>query len=336
MVGAEAEGYWMGGKGVDLYVGGVEHAVLHLLYARFWHKVLHDLGHVSTPEPFGKLFNQGYIQAYAFRDARGMYVPAEEVESRDEGYYYEGRPVTREYGKMGKSLKNMVTPDDVISTQGCDTLRLYEMYMGPLDKSKPWSTDDIVGIRRFLNRVWRNFVAEEPPAADGSPGAERSRIVEAPASDALRRLLHATIAKVSEDYEAMSFNTAIAALIELNNALVKSEVLPREVAEPFALMLAPMAPHLAEELWQRLGHTTSVTRADWPTFDPALLVVEEVELALQVNGKVRGRLMVPAGASREEIQTQAMADEGVLRHLEGKTVRKVIVVPDRLINIVAT
>jgi leucyl-tRNA synthetase len=336
MVGSAAEGYWMGGQGVDLYVGGVEHAVLHLLYARFWHKVLFDLGHVSTPEPFGKLFNQGYIQAYAFRDARGIYVPAEEVEERDGGFFYQGEPVAREYGKMGKSLKNMVTPDDVISRHGCDTLRLYEMYMGPLDKSKPWNTDDIVGIRRFLNRVWRNYVAQDAPDAHGTQHPERSRVVESPAGDDLRRQLHVTIAKVSQDMESMSFNTAIAALIELNNTLVKSETLPREVAEPFAKMLAPMAPHLAEELWQRLGHDGSITSAAWPTYDPALLVVEEVELALQVNGKVRGRLMVPAAATSEEIEALALADDGVRRSIEGKQIRKVIVVPGRLINIVAS
>ncbi len=336
MVGSSAENYWMGGHGVDLYVGGVEHAVLHLLYARFWHKVLHDLGHVSTPEPFGKLFNQGYIQAYAFRDARGVYVQADEVVERDGAYFHNDRPVTREYGKMGKSLKNMVTPDEMIERHGCDTLRLYEMYMGPLDKSKPWNTDDIVGIRRFLNRVWRNFVAEDPPAEDGSAGAERSLVVDEPASDAQRRLLHATIAKVGEDMEAMSVNTAIAALIELNNALVKADSLPREIAEPMAKMLAPMAPHLAEELWHRLGHSPSITTAPWPEHDPAMLVVDEVELALQVNGKVRGHLTVPVGASREEIEALAMADEGVQRNLEGKQVRKVIVVPDRLVNVVAS
>ncbi|MCB9176034.1 MAG: leucine--tRNA ligase [Caldilineae bacterium] len=327
LVDPAKERYWMAPGGVDLYVGGVEHAVLHLLYARFWHKVLFDLGHVSTPEPFGRLYNQGYIQAYAFTDSRGVYVPADEVEAQGGAYSHAGQPVQREYGKMGKSLKNAVSPDEMAEQYGCDTLRVYEMAMGPLDASKPWSTRDVVGASRFLQRVWRNFV-------DDRTGA--SRLSDTPAPEDLKRLLHRTIQRVTEDMEGLRFNTAIAALIELNNALVPREDLPRELAEPLTLMLAPLAPHLAEELWQRLGHSGSLAYAPWPACDPAWLVEDTLELALQVMGKVRGHLIVPADADAEAIEALALADAEVQRHLAGKTLRKVIVVPGRLVNIVAS
>ncbi len=320
------ERYWMGEHGVDLYVGGVEHAVLHLLYARFWHKVLFDLGIVGSPEPFGKLFNQGYIQAYAYRDDRGFYVPADEVEpaADGEGFVHRGYPVVREYGKMGKSLKNMVTPDEVVERYGCDCLRLYEMYLGPLEQSKPWSTRDMVGISRFLDRLWRNFV-----------GPDGGLKVTTDAADAdLLRQLHATIQRVTDDMEGLRFNTAIAALIELNNALVGRPAVPREVAEPMVKLLAPLAPHLAEELWQRLGNAPSVLGSGWPEHDPKHLRTATVEVVLQVNGKVRGRLTVAADAAEDDVRTLALADPAVARLVEGRPVTKVVVVPGRLVNVV--
>jgi len=249
----QIEAYWMSARepegkkssgGVDLYVGGAEHAVLHLLYARFWHKVLYDLGHVSSPEPFARLFNQGYIQAYAYQDDRGMYTDANDVEERGEGKDMRfvqrstGEPLTRSLGKMGKSLRNAVSPDDICREYGTDVLRAYEMYMGPLEASKPWSTRDIIGMSRFLHAVWRRFIAQ-----DGSV-----KVSSSPPGDSLRRLLHKTIKKVTADLEGLRFNTAIAAMIELNNAL-KGDQVPREVAQPFVKMLAPIAPHLGEELW---------------------------------------------------------------------------------------
>ncbi len=333
-VGGEAEKYWMlspkrsGGHhagGVDLYVGGVEHAVLHLLYARFWHKVLFDLGYLSTPEPFGRLYNQGYIQAYCYRDARGIAVPATEVVEKDGRFFHQDQPVTRELGKMGKSLKNAIAPDEVCEEYGCDTLRLYEMYMGPLDQSKVWNTQDILGVHRFLQRVWRNFVNVETNAlrvSDEAPG------------EALRRLLHKTIQRVSDDLERLSFNTAIAALIELNNELVALPTLPREVASAMTLLLSPLTPHLAEELWSRLGHTASIAYEPWPAYDPALLTAATVEYPVQVNGKVRDRVTVPADADEAAIQAAALALERVQAALAGKPVKKVLIVKGRLVNIV--
>ncbi|MBP7148043.1 MAG: leucine--tRNA ligase, partial [Acidobacteria bacterium] len=293
----EKERYWMSPRGVDLYVGGVEHAVLHLLYARFWHKVLYDLGHVSGPEPFGRLFNQGYILAYAYQDERGVYVDATRAEERD-GKFFDGeRELARSYGKMGKSLKNAVTPDDIFVEYGCDTLRLYEMYMGPLDASKPWNTRDIVGVHRFLQRVWRNFVDQDSGAL---------RVADEPAAEELRRLLHRTIRTVAADMERLSFNTAIARLIELNNALVGLPAVPREVAEPFVLMLAPLVPHVAEELWERLGHAGSLAYEPYPQADERYLVEESVEIVVQVLGKVRGRIRVPKDAAEDVVRDAAL------------------------------
>ncbi len=334
------ERYWMEGAagkesgakkgGVDLYVGGVEHAVLHLLYARFWHKVLFDLGRVSTVEPFNKLFNQGYIQAPAFTDERGFYVEMLDVEERDGAFYYEGEKVTREFGKMGKSLKNSITPDEICEDYGADTLRLYEMYMGPLEQSKPWNPRDIVGMHRFLQKVWRNLIDEE------SGGL---RVNEAPTPDETRRALHKTIAGVRADGEALQFNTAIAKLNEFNNhltSIVNEHGCSREVAEALTLMLAPFTPHFAEELWRRLGHDTpTIMFESFPVADEAMLVDDEVEIAVQVTGKVRGRITVPADADQKSIEALALADPQVVKFLEGKTVRKVIVVPGRLVNIVA-
>ncbi|MEV4657612.1 leucine--tRNA ligase [Micromonospora sp. NPDC049301] len=329
-VDAENERYWMGPRGegdcggTDLYVGGAEHAVLHLLYARFWHKVLFDLGHVSSFEPFRKLFNQGMIQAYAYTDARGSYVQAEEVVERDGGYYLGDLVVNREYGKMGKSLKNVVTPDDMCAAYGADTFRVYEMSMGPLEVSRPWETRAVVGAYRFLQRVWRAVVDEETGAL---------RVSETPAEEATRRLLHKVIHGVRADMDGIRFNTAIAKLIELTNGLTRLSATPREVAEPLVLMVAPFAPHLAEELWRRLGHDTSLTYADFPTADPALLVADTVTYPVQVNGKVRGRIEVPADAAEESVRAAAL--DAVAAALAGKEPRKVIVVPGRMVSVVA-
>jgi leucyl-tRNA synthetase len=311
---------------VDLYVGGVEHAVLHLLYARFWHKVLYDLGHVSTPEPFGRLFNQGYILADAFQDERGVYVPAAEVVEDGGSFHYQGRPVTRSHGKMGKSLRNSVSPDDVFAEYGVDTLRLYEMFMGPLDASKPWTTRDIVGVHRFVLRLWRSLV---------DPGSGELLVSEEEPRAELLTLTHRTVAAVTADLEALRFNTAVARFFELNNALVGEERIPRVVAETFVRLLAPFAPHLCEELWELLGHSESVAFAPWPEFDPALVAEETVILVVQVNGKVRDRIPVPAGISAEEAQARALASEKVLPYLKGSAPARVVARPPGLVNIVA-
>jgi len=333
----DKEQYWMGPNGVDLYIGGVEHAVLHLLYARFWHKVLFDLGFVSTIEPFARLFNQGYIQAYAYRDERGIAVdatqtvdqdgrPAMEVQDQPgRAFFYEGKPVTQEYGKMGKSLKNAVSPDEVNEKYGCDTLRLYEMYMGPLEASKPWNTRDIVGVNRFLRRVWRNFVDEE---------TGELLVSDEPATDDQMRLLHKTIVRMTSDMERMSFNTAIAALIEFIAEFVALDRIPRIVADPFVLMLAPLAPHIAEELWQRMGHSESLAYEPWPLAQEKWLVEDSIKLVVQVNGKVRSTILVPTGATKDEILEASRTDENVARFLENQQIRREIYVPGRLVNIV--
>ncbi len=333
-VDPENERYWMGPTepgdvgGVDLYVGGVEHAVLHLLYARFWQKVLYDLGYVSAEEPFRRLFNQGYVQAYAYTDDRGVYVPAAKVEERDEEYWYEGKRVRREYGKMGKSLKNSVTPDEMCAEYGADTLRLYEMFTGPLEQSRPWDTKAVVGSHRLLQRIWRNIVNEETGAL---------RVSDAAADEQTRRLLHRTIASARDGFESLRFNTSIARITELNNRIVQAWPdggAPREVIEPLVLLVAPLAPHVAEELWARLGHTESLAWQAFPTAEPAYLVAETIELPVQVNGKLRSRITVPAEADQAAVEAAARADEKVAAHLVGRSVRKVILVPGRLVNFV--
>jgi leucyl-tRNA synthetase len=331
-VDPEVERYWMGPKsethigGVDLYVGGAEHAVLHLLYSRFWHKVLFDLGYVSSGEPFHGLFNQGYIQAYAYVDARGVYVPAEEVEERNGAYFYEGEPVRREYGKMGKSLRNAVTPDDMFAEYGADTLRLYEMSMGPLESSRPWDTRAVVGSYRFLQRVWRMVVDEETGAV---------RVTDEAPSDELNRLLHKTIDGVRSDFNDLKFNTSVAKLIELTNAVTKAGGLtPRAVAEAVVLMLAPLAPHTAEELWSLLGHAETLAYEGFPVADPALLIEETVTCVVQVGGKVRDRLEVRVDVGEDELRALALATPGAQRALEGREIRTVVVRPPRLVNIV--
>ncbi|WP_444980191.1 leucine--tRNA ligase [Nocardia neocaledoniensis] len=338
----ENEQYWLGPRtaehgpndpgGVDLYVGGVEHAVLHLLYARFWQKVLFDLGDVTGSEPYRRLFNQGYVQGYAYTDARGAYVPAAEVVERDDKFFWTGADgveieVNQEYGKIGKSLKNAISPDEMCDLYGADTFRFYEMSMGPLDTSRPWATKDVVGAHRFLQRVWRLAIDEETGAVKATDAAP---------SDETLRLVHRTIAGVDEDLAALRDNTAGAKLIELTNHLTKNypDGAPRAAVEPLVLMLAPLAPHIAEELWERLGHTTSLAHGPFPTADPALLVADSVEYPIQVKGKVRSRIQVPADADPATIEAAALADEKIVALLEGAAPRKVIVVPGKMVNIV--
>ncbi|MFD3656668.1 leucine--tRNA ligase [Streptomyces sp. NPDC058620] len=332
LVDPAIEQYWMGPRegqptgGVDLYVGGAEHAVLHLLYARFWSKVLHDLGHISSAEPFHKLYNQGMIQAFVYRDSRGIAVPAAEVEERDGAYYYQDEKVSRVLGKMGKSLKNAVTPDEICGEYGADTLRLYEMAMGPLDVSRPWDTRAVVGQYRLLQRLWRNLVDEET--------GEVTVVDTEPGEDTLRAL-HKAIDGVGQDMAGMRFNTAIAKVTELNNHLTKAGgPLSRSVAESLVLLVAPLAPHVAEELWRRLGHTESVVHQDFPVADPAYVVDETVTCVVQIKGKVRARLEISPSITDEELEALALADEGVVAALGGAGIRKVIVRAPKLVNIV--
>ena len=313
------ERYWMP---VDLYIGGAEHAVLHLLYARFWHKVLFDLGFVSTPEPFMKLVNQGMILGTSYKDGRGVLVPTDQVEFTPGGPVRrsDGEKLTEFPAKMSKSLRNVVNPDDVIRRYGADSMRLYEMFMGPLEATKPWSTTGVEGVFRFLKRAWRTF--------------DDAKIVDVPMSRELARLVHGTVKKVGADIEAFGFNTAISAMMVLLNDLAKLQEIPREAAEKFVLLLAPFAPHICEELWQKLGHSESLAYAPWPEFDEALLKVAEVEILVQVLGKPKARLMLPVGCDAAAAEKIVMADETVKAAVAGKTVVKVIYVPGRLVNIV--
>jgi leucyl-tRNA synthetase len=314
--------------GVDLYVGGVEHAVLHLLYARFWHKVLFDLGRLSSEEPFRRLYNQGYIQAHAYTDPRGTYVPAVEVVQDPDattGYRWGDVEVAQEYGKMGKSLKNSVTPDEMFAEYGADTLRVYEMSMGPLDASRPWETRAVVGAFRFLQRAWRNVVSEE---------TGELTVVDVPMDEETCRVLHRTIAAVRSDIEGLRLNTAIARLIELNNHLTRLPAVPRDAAEALVLMLSPLAPHLSEELWSRLGHPQSLAYEPFPVADPAMLVEETVTCVVQVAGKVRDRLEVAVDVSEADLTELALASAGVQRALAGRDVRTVVVRAPRLVNVV--
>jgi len=335
LVDPAIERYWMGGEdansagGVDLYVGGVEHAVLHLLYSRFWHKALFDLGHVSTPEPFQRLFNQGYILAAAYTDARGVHVAADEVVERDGTFFLDGEPVAREFGKMGKSLKNAVTPDEMCEAYGADTLRLYEMQMGPLDQSRPWETRAVVGAFRMLQRLWRLVVDED---------SGELRTVDAALDDDRRRSLHRTIQAVGDAMETMRFNVSIARITELINDLTQGYgpgqgALPLEGAEALVLMIGPLAPHVAEELWLRLGHDESLTRASFPVADPAWARRTTVTVPVQVKGKLRATMSIEAGTADAEIESAARAEPKIAGHLADGTWRA-IVVPGRLVNFV--
>jgi leucyl-tRNA synthetase len=314
--------------GVDLYIGGAEHAVLHLLYARFWHKILFDLGHVSTPEPFGRLFHQGMITSYAYQRPDKSLVAVDEVTARGEDDFVEtatGEPVVQVVAKMSKSLKNVINPDDVISEYGADTFRLYEMYMGPLDAMKPWNTRDIVGSFRFLQRAWRLVVDEQ----------SGDLVLRDVADDETEKLLHRMIAKVGDDIDRLAFNTAIAAMIEFVNHATGAGGLTADQLERFAIVLSAFAPHVGEEFWSKLGRSPAIANAEWPTVDPTMLIDDEIEIAVQIMGKVRGKVIVPADADAATLERIALADPAVQAHLAGKTVRKVIAVPGKIINIVA-
>lgn len=288
---AEAERYWMP---VDLYVGGAEHAVLHLLYARFWHKVLYDLGYVSTVEPFQRLINQGMI-------------------------------LGEDSQKMSKSRGNVVNPDDIIASHGADSMRLYEMFMGPLEAVKPWQTKGVEGVRRFLDRYWRLFV-------DHNSG--ELKLNDEPLDQETTRLLHLTIKKVTEDIDGVRLNTAIAAMMELTNHFVKNQVSARAALEPLTQLLAPFAPHIAEEAWEMLGHEGGISYVTWPSFDPALLVSDEVIYPVQVNGKLRSQLSLPSDVTQEDALAAAKSDPNVQRFLEDKTLVREVFVPKRMINLV--
>ncbi|MBO0471281.1 leucine--tRNA ligase [Enterococcus sp. DIV0242_7C1] len=313
---------------VDIYIGGAEHAVLHLLYARFWHKFLYDIGVVPTKEPYQKLYNQGMILGQSFRDSRGALVPTNMVEKRDNVWVNieTGEELEEAPAKMSKSLKNVVNPDDVIEKYGADTLRMYEMFMGPLDASIAWSENGLEGSRKFLDRVWRLIVDEDDKMRDRITTVNDGR---------LTKVYNQTVKKVTEDMENLHFNTAISQLMVFVNEANKVDVLPYEYIEGFVQLLAPIAPHIGEELWAILGNEESLTNAPWPTYDEAALVEDEVEVVFQVNGKVRAKLNVPRGMSKEELEEKALAAEEIQSFIEGKTVRKVIVVPEKLVNIVA-
>ena len=353
LVDPEIERYWMP---VDLYVGGAEHAVLHLLYARFWHKLLYDIGVVSTPEPFKRLVHQGMIlgelEFTRYVDGEGRAVSAESVASGQD--IRSGKPVSAQRAaeeavekagehfvlrdsptirvdarahKMSKSRGNVVNPDEVVKAYGADAFRLYEMFMGPLEQVKPWNTRSVEGTHRFLNRVWRMI-------ADSEGLGVSARIADIEPSTEHFVALHLTMAKVTEDIEALRFNTAIAALMEFSNTAAKWPQLPREIARSFVLVLAPLAPHIAEELWARLGASESLAHAPWPTIDPAYLERDKIEVPVQVNGKVRGRIEIPADAAEPEVLEIARGDPNVARHLEGQQVERAIYVPKRIVNFV--
>jgi leucyl-tRNA synthetase len=324
------ERYFMAPDGVDLYVGGAEHAVLHLLYARFWHKVLYDLGIVSTPEPFARLVNQGMITADAFRDARGGYVPATEVTQAPDGSAsYRGQAVTRRSGKMGKSLKNGISPDEMYRQYGADTLRLYEMAMGPIEADKPWRTADVVGAHRFLQRLWRSMISEQ---------TGELAVCDAPPDSETLHELHATIAAVRREFRLLRFNTAIARLMEFTTTAARIAAatgeLPRELAEPLVLMVAPLAPHIAEELWARLGHGESLAYANYPAADPDLAAERSVVMPVQVNGRTRFTITVPSGADNDAIESMLALHPDFAAHTAGHQIDRLVIVPDRIVNVV--
>jgi leucyl-tRNA synthetase len=349
---------------VDLYVGGAEHAVLHLLYSRFWHKVLFDRGEVSTAEPFQKLVNQGMIlgevEYTGYRDQSGRWVASTSVEADDHGHAVveNGRrhpaqavklredqvakkgdgfvladdpetPVDARAHKMSKSRGNVINPDTIVAEYGADGLRLYEMFMGPLEAVKPWSMKGVEGVSRFLARAWRMIVD-----ADADEFVVDARLRDADLSPEQAKVVARTVAAVTDDLEAMRFNTAISRLMEFTNFFTAQDVRPTSAMETFALLLAPMAPHLAEELWQILGHDRSLAYEPWPGYDSALLTDEEIEVPVQVNGRLRARVVVPADADGPAIEAAARRDERVAELLAGKTVRKVVIVPGRLVNFV--
>jgi leucyl-tRNA synthetase len=320
----EKENYFMP---VDLYIGGAEHAVLHLLYSRFWHKVLYDLGFVSTPEPFKKLFNQGMITADAFQDERGVYVDIREVEVRDGEAHNKktGEKLLRTAGKMGKRFKNGLPPEEIGLEFGVDTLRLYEMYMGPLEASAPWSMEGIRGMQRFLQRVWRNFIDQEGNTKIGGE-----------ASSGQLKTMHRTILRVSDHLENLRFNTAISAMIEWNNELVGCELIPEEITKNYLCLLNPLAPHIAEEIWSLAQWGEGqLTREDWPIGDESLTVEDTIILPIQINGKMRGQIEVAVDIEEEDLKAQVLELENVLKFIEDpKRIKRFIVVPGRIVNIV--
>jgi len=304
---------------VDIYVGGAEHAVLHLLYARFWHKVLYDLGVVPTKEPFQKLFNQGMILGTSYRDHRGALVATDKVEKRDGGFYHmeTGEELEQAPAKMSKSLKNVVNPDDVVEHYGADTLRVYEMFMGPLDASIPWSEEGLEGARKFLDRVVR--MIDNSEISDKNNGE-------------LDKVYNETVKNVTERLDLMYFNTAISQLMIFVNATNKAKILPLEYANGFVQLLAPFAPHIAEELWVKLGNEAGISYVAWPTFDESKLVESEVEIVVQINGKLKAKIKIAKDLGRDELEK--IGREAVAEALEGKNVVKVIAVPNKLVNIV--
>ncbi|WP_166826890.1 leucine--tRNA ligase [Thalassoroseus pseudoceratinae] len=358
------ENYWLP---VDLYIGGAEHAVLHLLYSRFWHKVLFDRGEVTTPEPFQKLVNQGMIlgapELSGFQDTDGNWVSskkvrentneeldathviadtgepatavkleAEQVEKKGENFVLADDPKivvdSRAY-KMSKSRGNVINPDDIVSQYGADSLRLYEMFMGPLEQNKPWSMSGVDGVYRFLGRAWRMIVDERADEVKLNASVQ-----DIPPNEDQERILHKTIQAVGEDIERLSFNTAISRMMEFTNAVTAMDQRPRAILEPFVLLLAPFAPHLAEELWELFGHETSLAYEPWPEFDESKIREDTVEVPVQINGKVKAKIQVPNGADKTTLETTATQDETVQSFLDGKQIIKIIVVPGRLVNFV--
>jgi leucyl-tRNA synthetase len=316
---------------VDLYVGGVEHAVLHLLYARFWHKVLYDLGYVSTKEPFQRLFNQGMVLAHSYRDKKGKYYhPSDTIEKAGSYLAKEtGEVLDRQIEKMSKSKLNVVNPDEVIDDYGADSMRLYELFMGPLEASAPWQMDGVEGVYRFLARAWRLIVDEQT-------GALNNKLTDlaGDTEKALQKTLHKTIKKVSEDTENFHFNTAISQMMVFVNEASVAKTLPYEIVTTFLKLLNVYAPHVAEELWEKLGQQGLLCQQAWPEFNKSLCVDETVTIALQINGKTRGTFEAPHGADKSELEELALRQEKVQSKLSGATPKRVIVVPNRLVNIV--
>jgi len=323
--GRDKVDYW---APVDLYVGGVEHAVLHLLYARFWHKVLYDVGVVNSKEPFIRLVNQGMIVSFAYQRKDKTLVPVDQIEKRPDGRFVEkanGEEVTEVVAKMSKSLKNVVNPDEIVRNYGADSLRMYEMFMGPLEVSKPWSTAGLIGVSRFLEKLW---AISEKCKSESESGVSEEQRVE------LTRLLHKTIKKVSGDTATLNFNTAISQMMIYSNELIKLESVPPSLWQPLVIMLSAYAPHLGEELWEKLGNKGSVSKHPWPTYDESLTVDEEVTIVVQVNGKIRDKFGAAHNTSTEELEKTARALPGIQKWISGKNIAKAIVVPDKLVNIV--
>ena len=316
----EKEKYWMP---VDLYVGGAEHAVLHLLYSRFWHKVLFDLGIVSTDEPYSKLFNQGMILAFAYETQAGAKATSDLVEEKDGKYFHTetGEELKQIVAKMSKSLKNVVNPDDVVKGFGADSLRLYEMFLGPLDAVKPWVENGVKGVYNFLNKVHRFF-------------ADPSKVHEGEEDQEVLKSLHATIKKVGHDVEALHFNTAISQMMIFTNLVVKKGLITRKSVAAFVRVLGPFAPHLAEELWSILGNKTSVALADWPEYDESMLQEASHEYPVMINGKLRFKIQLPLDMAGEEIRKVVLAHETALKWTEGKDPKRFIHVPQKIINLV--